>query len=501
MGKLVLDLEMRLRFRWYAHRIALPCRFIAVAAVLIFAGMLTGCDSVGDGPDLPDIPSVPEVSFTGGSAEKGPEATPHNTATPNTATPVPQPATVPPMPAATMGLPEVPPDTAAPIAAPRLRVAEPAGDLPTYSRMDWKHWVDVDGDCQDTRAEVLIAESSAATAFASDRGCRVIAGSWSGLYTGRRFSDAAELDIDHLVPLKNAHLSGGWRWDAERKEDYANSMEANYHLVAVYKGENRAKGARGPEEWQPPDESYHCLYALQWIGVKAAWGLTATAAEWSALEEMLSKCDAPISIGDGASQVEFEAALARLGDATEGPEAMPGDMAAETSEGSESYNSSGPLVITEIMADPASVRDAAGEWFEVYNPDDEVAVNLQGWSIRDGEDDSHRIDGKVAAPPGGYLVLGRNSDSSENGGVATGYEYEGINLTNDGDVIELVDPEGRVVDRVEYNIDLVFPGASISLDPMFLDADANDDKGRWCRSSETLPNGDFGTPGQPNPPC
>ena len=147
--------------------------------------------------------------------------------------------------------------------------------MPQYSRADWKHWIDSDGDCQNTRAEVLIEESNASPVFATDRRCRVVGGSWNGPYTGQTFTDASDLDIDHLVPLKNAHLSGGWRWDAERKEDYANSVAADYHLIAVEKYANRGKGAKAPDEWQPPDPSYHCQYAQDWIRVKAAWGLSA----------------------------------------------------------------------------------------------------------------------------------------------------------------------------------------------------------------------------------
>ena len=159
------------------------------------------------------------------------------------------------------------------------------------------------------------------------------------------------------------------------------------------------------------------------------------------------------------------------------------------------------LVITEIMPDPSAVRDAEGEWFEVHNPDMERAVDLRGWTIRKDEADGHRISGEVSVPPGGYVVLGRNGAEAENGGIAVGYEYHGFTLTNDGDVIELLDTNGRVVDRVEYDEDLVFAGASTSLDPNFLDAGDNDEQGNWCRATATMPNGDHGTPGERNNPC
>lgn len=158
------------------------------------------------------------------------------------------------------------------------------------------------------------------------------------------------------------------------------------------------------------------------------------------------------------------------------------------------------------MPDPSAVRDSAGEWFEIYNPNPGRTINLEGWTIRDGDRDSHRIAVETLVPPGGYLVLGRNSDESANGGIAIGYQYRDFTLANDGDSIELVSPYGEVGDRVSYEAGLVFPGASMSLDSAqldypSLDIDANDDAANWCQAATQMPNGDYGTPGTRNDAC
>jgi hypothetical protein len=190
------------------------------------------------------------------------------------------------------------PTAGAAVTLPGLAIATVLAGLPDYDRDDWRHWTDDDGDCQDARQEVLIAESLQPVAFTDELRCAVASGLWISTYDGARFTTPLGLDIDHMVPLANAHRSGGWAWDAARKQRYANHADYAGHLVAVSASANRAKADKGPDEWRPPDRSGWCGYATDWVRVKAAWGLTATPSEWTALQDMLGTCKTPVRIGD-----------------------------------------------------------------------------------------------------------------------------------------------------------------------------------------------------------
>ena len=174
-----------------------------------------------------------------------------------------------------------------------ITVAPIPGGIPEYDRGDWKHWVDADGDCQDARQEVLVEESLDEVTFETDRQCRVESGRWYGAFTGVYVENPGDLDIDHLVPLKNAHLSGAWRWDAEMREEYANHLSDPDHLIAVTASANRSKGAKGPEEWGPPEQSYWCQYATDWAEIKEWWELTMTKVESEIVMDMLGTCEHP----------------------------------------------------------------------------------------------------------------------------------------------------------------------------------------------------------------
>ena len=170
-----------------------------------------------------------------------------------------------------------------------LEVARRGSEI-DYDRDDWRHWVDDDRDCQNTRAEVLIEESRAPVAFAGGEDCRVVAGEWLGPWSGEIFNEAGDVDIDHHVPLGHAHESGGWRWDDDRKRAFANDLTQPASLQVTKASLNRQKGKQPPDEWRPDDRRGWCGYAADWIVVKSRWDLTVTEAESTSLREMLETC-------------------------------------------------------------------------------------------------------------------------------------------------------------------------------------------------------------------
>ena len=71
---------------------------------------------------------------------------------------------------------------------------------PLYNRDDWGGWIDADGDCQDTRAEILIRDSLKPVLFRAGRECIVSSGLWHLPYTGGTLTNARQLDIYHVIP-------------------------------------------------------------------------------------------------------------------------------------------------------------------------------------------------------------------------------------------------------------------------------------------------------------
>ncbi|NJP99166.1 HNH endonuclease family protein [Streptomyces zingiberis] len=165
-----------------------------------------------------------------------------------------------------------------------LKVA-PHGSMSGYSRSKFPHWSELGENCN-TRETVLERDG---TDVSQDEECRAVSGRWVSVYDDKTFTDASDLDIDHMVPLANAWRSGANTWTQEKRKEFANDLEGP-QLLAVSAATNRSKGDQGPDEWQPPSEGYWCTYARAWVSVKSGYELSVTEAEKDTLTDMLGTC-------------------------------------------------------------------------------------------------------------------------------------------------------------------------------------------------------------------
>jgi len=164
-------------------------------------------------------------------------------------------------------------------------------NTPKYKRSLYNHWIDADGDNEDARQEVLIAESLTEPALKIISGdSRVQSGLWAAPYCGYVTTDPGTLDVDHMVPLKEVHLSGGYKWPPEKREAYANDLSDSKTLIAVKAGCNRSKGFKDPADWLPPNRAYWCTYLTEWVAIKQKWQLTMDQAEVDAVKEGFRVC-------------------------------------------------------------------------------------------------------------------------------------------------------------------------------------------------------------------
>jgi hypothetical protein len=172
-----------------------------------------------------------------------------------------------------------------------LKVAKPAS-MNDYDRDLFPHWLTAtthgwpkaDTGC-DTREAALLRDG---TKTAHNTKCTVTAGTWADPYTKTVVTDAADLDIDHMVPLANAWRSGADDWTVKTRTKYANDPLVE---VTTTSKANRAKGDKGPEAWKPPNKEAYCGYAIRWIEVKRKYDLTLNSdKERAALDKMLDTC-------------------------------------------------------------------------------------------------------------------------------------------------------------------------------------------------------------------
>ncbi|ROQ98219.1 uncharacterized protein DUF1524 [Streptomyces sp. 2132.2] len=159
------------------------------------------------------------------------------------------------------------------------------GSLSGYSRSLFPHWSTVSGTCN-TRETVLKRDG---VGVVTDSACAAVSGSWYSEYDGATWTNAADLDIDHVVPLAEAWRSGAASWTTSKRQQFANDL-TRPQLIAVTDNVNQAKGDQDPGKWLPSRTAYRCTYARMWVEVKQYWGLSMDSGEKSALVGILNGC-------------------------------------------------------------------------------------------------------------------------------------------------------------------------------------------------------------------
>lgn len=144
-----------------------------------------------------------------------------------------------------------------------------------YNRNDWGDWINQGHGCN-TRELVIKSQGEGVVV---DKNCKAVHGSWTSLYDNVVVTDSSKLDIDHIVPLKEASDSGGLAWPKARKLEFYNNLD---NLVAVTFSSNRIKGDKDPAKWLPIKDE-QCDYARRYVRVKNAYKLSYDPAEKHAL--------------------------------------------------------------------------------------------------------------------------------------------------------------------------------------------------------------------------
>ena len=164
-----------------------------------------------------------------------------------------------------------------------------------YDRALFDHWRDIDGDGCDSRDQVLKRDSISLPQV-DPVNCNVIAGDWVSPYDGGRWSNPSDIDIDHVVALKEAWDSGAWAWNAAQRKAFANDTSDSRTLLAVTDSVNQSKSDKDPSNWLPPLQSYTCTYLGNWIAVKVRWSLSMDSSEYGRIKNLLQSTCSSLDI-------------------------------------------------------------------------------------------------------------------------------------------------------------------------------------------------------------
>jgi hypothetical protein len=165
-------------------------------------------------------------------------------------------------------------------------------------------WLDADRNGCDTRNDAMRDHLTQVTIAPGTNGCVVESGTLDDPYTGTSTDyvrgDGTLVDVDHVVALGNAWVTGAAAWDIRKRAAFANDP---MNLLPVDASANRSKGDGDAATWLPPSKPFRCQYVARQVGVKAKYGLWLTPPELAAVERVLEACPDQAPVPDSGAPV------------------------------------------------------------------------------------------------------------------------------------------------------------------------------------------------------
>jgi hypothetical protein len=395
---------------------------LAVLVVLVIIGVLF------DNPDNADDTPVAADTTTSSIATATTEAPTTTSSIPPTTSSIADTTTSTPSPATT---------TRPPGSSDTLVLDLLAGipvELETqdgYDRDLFEVWSDEDGDGCDARDEVLIEEAVEGPSVGS--GCDVGAGLWWSAYDEVWLDDARQLQVDHVVALKEAWDSGARDWDRSRRVAYGNDLTSPLTLIAVSSSSNQAKGDADPSNWLPENPDDVCRYVAAWVVIKTTWDLSMDESEHGRIRNLLEdECE-------GTTVEDAELAYPTPPSTTTTP--VPTSTVAGSAD----------VIIADIRYDgPGNDVEFGDSEYVLLRNNGTGTADVGGWSLEDEANHVITIPTGYVIQPGGELRI----YSGPGNDTATAY-YEGLGQAvwnnSGGDTATLRNASGATVDGYSYS--------------------------------------------------
>ncbi|NUN13423.1 MAG: lamin tail domain-containing protein [Myxococcales bacterium] len=151
------------------------------------------------------------------------------------------------------------------------------------------------------------------------------------------------------------------------------------------------------------------------------------------------------------------------------------------------------LMFHEFLADPVA-PGPGGEWIELMNGSTSDIL-LANWSIENGAGQQLAFPPQAFVKAGGYVVLERVANDASPGVIPKSVPYVVFELGDQADTLVLKNPQGVLVDEVDYEPGSfpIFPGVAAAL----VDPTADNNIGQNWKPAP-VSQGKSGSPGGPN---